>query len=673
MRSRLLFFATLIVAGCAPRTTPPAAPAPSAPAAAAPTADTATRVVHLRRPLPYPVPFSAEFGHAVQAGTRTASGKPGARYWQQWANYTIQTAVHPRFRRLDGREQIRYANNSPDTLSVLWVNLLQDFHAYGGIRTQTAEVTGGMELNRVEVMGRDLLETAGGPGYQITGTLMRITPPHPVAPGDTVPLAFEWTFEIPQNGLSGRMGYSGDNLFFLAYWYPQMVVYDDVTGWATDFFRGTAEFYSDFASYDVTIDVPQQWLVTATGTLTNANEVLAPRIAARMRRAEESDSVVHVVTSADLGRVTKTDPERRLDWHFVADSVRDFVFGVTDESLWDAARTAVGDRDGDGVTDYARVDAVYRETARNWVHAAKFAQNSIHFLSGFTGLPYPWPHMSAVEGAGIIGGGMEYPMMTLIGDYNQRGDSALYYVVAHEFGHMWVPMTVNTNERRYSWMDEGTTTFNEDNARQAYYPGTHPFQNEQRDYVAKALSGTEGPMMRWSDWQYEGAFSVASYAKPAAVLHALQGVLGKEVFLKAYHEFFRRWAFKHAYPWDLWKTFEDVSGEDLSWFWRSWYYESTQFGGPWVLDQAVAAVDPQDDGSTRITVHDNGWVPMPVRLTVTRADGTVTHALIPVDVWLSGRVSATVTVAPGAEVTRVVIDVGHWFPDANRRNNVWTK
>jgi hypothetical protein len=669
MRSRVLFFATLtLLAGCAPRTTPPAAPVPAAPAA-----DTVPRVVHLQRPLPYPVPFSAAFSHAIRAGTRTASGAPGPNYWQQWASYTIQTGVHPRFHRLDGKERVRYVNNSPDTLSVLWVNLLQDFHAYGGIRTQSAEVTGGMELDRVEVMGRELMEKGSGPGYQVDGTLMRITPPHPVAPGDTVPLAFEWTFEIPQNGLSGRMGYSDDNLFFLAYWYPQMVVYDDVTGWATDYFRGTAEFYSDFASYDVTIDVPQQWLVTATGTLTNPNEVLAPRIAARMRRAAGSDSVVHVVTSADLGRVTRTDPGGRLDWHFVADSVRDFVFGITNESLWDAARTPVGDRNGDGVTDYARVDAVYRETAKNWVHAAKFAQNAIHFLSGFTGLPYPWSHMSAVEGGGIIGGGMEYPMMTLIGDYNERGDSALYYVVAHEFGHMWVPMTVNTNERRYSWMDEGTTTFNEDNAREACFPGTHPFENEQRDYVAKALSGTEGPMMRWSDWQYEGAFSVASYAKPAAVLHALQGVLGKEVFLEAYHEFFHRWAFKHAYPWDLWKTFEDVSGEDLSWFWRSWYFESTQFGGPWVLDQAVAAVERQDDGSTRITVHDNGWVPMPVRLTVTRADGTTAYAHIPVDTWLSGRASATVTVAPGAEVTRVEIDAGHWFPDANRRNNVWTK
>ncbi|MEJ2217639.1 MAG: M1 family aminopeptidase [Gemmatimonadota bacterium] len=392
-----------------------------------------------------------------------------------------------------------------------------------------------------------------------------------------------------------------------------------------------------------------------------------------MRRAEKSDSVVHVVTDADLGHTTKAGEGGTLDWHFVADSVRDFVFGITDESLWDAARTAVGDRNGDGVTDYARVDAVYRETAKNWVHAAEFAQYSIHFLSGFTGLPYPWPHMSAVEGGGIIGGGMEYPMMTLIGDYNQRSDSALYSVVVHEFGHMWVPMTVNTDERRYAWLDEGTTTFNEDNGREARFPGTHPFRAEQRSYEAKALSGTEGPMMRWSDWQYENAYEVASYPKPAAVLHALQGVLGKEVFTRAYHEFFHRWAFKHAYPWDLWKTFEDVSGEDLSWFWRSWYYESTQFGGPWVLDQAVASVERQDDGSTRITVNDNGWIPMPVRLTVTRADSSVGYANIPVDTWLSGRVQASVTVAPGAEVTRVEIDAGHWFPDVNRRNNVWTK
>lgn len=263
-------------------------------------------------------------------------------------------------------------------------------------------------------------------------------------------------------------------------------------------------------------------------------------------------------------------------------------------------------------------------------------------------------------------------MMTIIGDYNQRGADALYNVTAHELAHMWVPMMLSTNERRYGWLDEGTTSFNENNARVEFFEGTDdPYSAEQSGYVNVARAGAEGPMMRWSDFHRPGpAYGTASYSKPASVLHALRGVLGQERFDEAHEAFYDRWAFKHPYPWDLFNTFEDVTGEDLGWFWRAWYYESTQDGN-WFLDQAVAEVERLPSGETRITVRDHGWVPMPVHLRITRSNGDVLERTIPVDRWLAGATEATLTIPAGDPVQEVVIDADGYFPDIDRSDNVW--
>lgn len=626
------------------------------------------------RPLPYPLTYPVEYRTALQQGTRSTDGTPGERYWQQWVDYTIDARLRTDERRMEATAEVVYHNRSPDDLSALYVHLYQNLHAAGGIRGEQVEVTGGATLRRVAVQGRELGEVAedsDGVGYYIDGTLMRIVPETPVPPGGTARLSFDWSFTVPKAGAGARMGWDDDDLFFIAYWYPQMAVYDDVIGWHTDDFTGNAEFYSQFGSYDLTIEAPGDWIVMATGELTNAAEALAPDVLDRLRRAEATDEIVHVIERADFGEATATGPNGRVRWRFAADSVRDVAFSATRESFWDATRTPVGDRDGDGETDYARIDAFWRAEAPNWSETARYAQHAIDFLSRFTGQPYPWPHMTAVEGSGIIGGGMEFPMMTLMGDYNERGDSALYYVTAHELAHMWVPMIANVNETRFSWLDEGTTTFNENMARMEFFPGRDHTAEDRRNYIAWALSGQEGEMMRRSDFHYPGAgFGIASYSKPATVLVALRAVLGEETFMRAYHEFFDRWAFKHPYPYDFWNTFEDVAGRDLDWFWRSWYYESTDHGAPWVLEQTIAEVVPTNDG-TRIVVEDRGWIPMPVHLAVTRANGEVERYEIPVDRWLQGRTTASITVPGASPVVRVEIDPEEQFPDVIRDNNTW--
>ena len=611
-----------------------------------------------------------DFMRAVTRGTRTTTGVPGPRYWQQRASYSIDARIVPAAKRIEGTSRIVYYNRSPDTLAALHVDLTQNVHGPDAVRNEPMEMTGGVALSRVAVNGGEVGPgTSAGARYQVVGTRLVIVPPSRVLPGDSVSLAIDFAFDIPQAGAGGRMGYDGDDLLFLAYWYPRMAVYDDIVGWHPDPFRGTAEFYHGFGRYEYSIEVPEEWIVVGTGELVNAEEVLAPPVRERLARAEESDSVVAVISQQDFrGPVTTRGTGGRLRWRFRADSVRDVAFSVTRESLWDAVRASVGDRDGDGDEDYTRVDAIYRSTATRWRDAARFGRHAISFLSRQQDLPYPWPHMSAVEARQIIGGGMEYPMMTLIGDYSGASDTALYGVVAHELAHMWVPMIVSTDERRYSWMDEGMTEFMEQLAKEDFYPGTNFIRGEQAAYARFALSGAEGPMMRWSDFHYSsGAFTVASYYKPASALAALRAVLGEPVFERAYNAFLDTWKYKHPYPWDFFNAMERVSGRDLDWFWRAWYAET------WTLDQAVESVSSEEDGETRIVVANLGRMPMPVLLAVTREGGEVLRREIPADVWLSGDRTTTIEIPEGAPVTRVEIDPEHAFADVRRANNVWTR
>lgn len=607
------------------------------------------------------------FFNAVDNQTRTMSGTPGTNYWTQWANYDLDVELVPTDTLIKGSGTITYYNNSPDTLNQLFMELSQNLHKEGVVRNESQEVTGGVNIHQIAIGNKELSQLQSrreNRGYGINGTQLYIRPGQSLFPGDSISIQVKWDFKIPQQGASGRMGHSEDNLFYIGYWYPQMRVYDDVIGWMTDPFTGNAEFYQDFANYNIDITVPEQWLVGSTGRLINGEEVLADDIYSRMQKAHSSDTVVNVVSEKDFGSITKSSENEKMTWTFKADSVRDFAFSVTKESIWDATRANIGDRDGDGEDEFSQINAIYRSSAPLWTNGAKFTRHSLSFLSEYTGLSYPWPHMTSVEGGGIIGGGMEFPMMTIIGDYKGQPAQSLYAVIAHELAHMWVPMTVSTNERRYAWMDEGTTTFNENQAKYAYYPDGPDFdQQEYQSYLRIAGSDAEGPMMRWSDYHYNGfAYGIASYSKPASMLVSLRHLLGEETFNEALRTFIDRWKYKHPYPWDMFNTFEDVAGRDLDWFWRAWYYEV------WTLDQAVGNVSPTENG-TRIVIEDHGQAPMPAIVKITMNDGSTTTRTIPVEKWLKGATKATITVK--GEVNKVEIDPENHYPDVNRANNSW--
>jgi len=275
--------------------------------------------------------------------------------------------------------------------------------------------------------------------------------------------------------------------------------------------------------------------------------------------------------------------------------------------------------------------------------------------------------MTSVEGEEIIGGGMEFPMITIIGSYNNRGAQSLHSVTAHEFAHMWVPMIVSTNERRYSWMDEGFTTFNTHQAMVDAYPEDYENLDVFQSYLGIAGTDNEGPMIRWSDYHYPGpAFGVASYPKPASVLTAMQGLLGEDLFHKAYLDFLDKWAYKHPKPWDFFNSVESTTGLDLEWFWRSWYYET------WALNHAIGNVT-RNNNTVTIEIHDEGDVPMPVPVLITLEDGTERMEEVPVDVWLSGKRSTTLTIEADQPIREIRLDPGEYFPDVDRSNHTWTR
>lgn len=627
--------------------------------------------ISILRPIPGPVVPPGFFQQAVGKGTRSLSGRPGPGYWQTSAEYHIDAKLDPRTGMLSGRETIQFMNGSPDTLPHLVLHLHQNIHAPGVVRMEPNEVTGGIRIGRVSVGGEELFEVTSSeaPGYRVDGALMRLQLPTAVAEGGDIEVQIDWSFDVPQNG-SGRMGHSNREMYYIGYWFPKVGVYDDLRGWDADPYTGGAEFYDSFADYHVNITVPAGWTVMGTGALENPEEVFSVQTRERLAEAAVSDEVIQVATPADReGQAVTNYPDSgALTYRFAAENVRDYTFTASNVQSWSATSARVPDRGGDGVEDRVGIHSFWREDrAPLWADQARYAKHAIEFLSRETGLPYPWPHMTSVEGDDIIGGGMEFPMLTLIGPYRERGGDALYGVTLHELAHMWTPLTIGSNEKRHAWMDEGWATFLTNRGRLEFFDDPPDTESESRDsYLEVARSEQEGMMMQHGDY-YEVGYGNASYAKPATMLVALRNLLGDEVFDGGVRVYFEEWAFKNPSPWDFFNTIERAAGEDLDWFWSSWYYQT------WQLDHAVGSVTEGADGPV-VVIEDRGFVPMPAKVLIeTSRGGTVTRE-IPVGHWLQGEVEFTIELPDSmGEVTSVTIDPEELFPDIDRENNVWPR
>ncbi len=672
-RGRIALLCSLFSAACSTQPAPSVVgptpkPVPTvAPARPAPTAKPATpQAPRAGSTRAFALPAWGAFDSAVARGTRTLTGEPGAAYWQQRTEYHLEAELNPVSKRLTGRGTVTYHNNSPHTLDTLY------FQAYGNLfapdakrNTQLLASLGGINFTKVAAEGRALDSTAVGAGWTVSGTIMALRLPRPLLPGDSIELEFGWNLRVPPDAPRGGQD---RETYVLSYWYPQVAVYDDVNGWQIDQYLGNAEFYMGYGDYEVALTVPEGWLVASTGTLQNPNEVLSDETRARLARARAGGAVVSVVGEGDrgAGKATTKGSAGKLTWRFKAENVRDVTWATSNLYLWDATTAPVGDRLGSGVPDSTMIFSFYRPDQRRngWGQSAAYAARAISVMSRVL-WPYPYPHMTVVDGPASCGG-MEYPMMTCIGgDWNVR---TLFDVQAHEIAHMWFPMQVGSDEKRYAWMDEGMAQYFQSIAIDAQFPDADDAGENRRNYVGAARFGKETEMMRYGDKYPDGnAYGIASYFKPAAVLVALGGVISDSTVLQGLREYGRRWSGRHPMPNDFWNTMNEVSGRDLDWFWRTWYYET------WKLDQAIDDVVRTSPDSVTVTLESRGRAPMPVLLVARGAAGATTSLLVPVEVWFQGEKEVTVQLAVPTDFTRLEIDPAERFPDADRSNQTWPR
>jgi hypothetical protein len=662
-----LMVALLALGGCTPPPPPPP-PAPPPVVEAPPPVDpmlTATRPRWSLRP----VPVSRAFERAVARGTRTLDGRPGPEYWQQRVEYRITAELNPANARIQAEESILYHNRSPDTLQYLLLHLYQNVFAEGAQRTRRVPITGGMTLERVTVDGQTARageSQRGRPSYRVDGTVMRLELPRPLLPGGLVGLDVAWHFTVPPRG-APRTGHDDHEVFVVAQWYPQVATYDDLHGWHDLPYWSNGEFYLEYGDFDVELTVPEGWLVGASGTLENAEEVLTPRTTERLRAALAGDEVVRVITADELqaGDATLLEPGGQLTWRFAARGVRDFAFATSNRYLWDATRALSPDANGDGRQEVVAVHTFYRPEAAAWRRAAEYVRHALGFHAR-NWHPYMYPKIVAAEGPI---GGMEYPMLVFIGA--PTDPRALYAVLSHEVAHQWWSMLVGSNETRYAWQDEGLTTYVEDLSVNDFFDDFDPAPDTRASYLAIAGTDAERPIMTQPDLFGIGPqYGVAAYTKPGTLFRTLAAVVGEERLHAALRVYATRWLRKHPAPWDLFHTIEDVAGRDLDWFWMPWFFDTA------VLDQAVIAVDVSvlpNGERVVITVEDQGDAPLPVPITITLATGETRTVTLPVEPWLEGRIRQQTIIELPSAVQKVEIDAEQRYPDVDRADNVWVR
>jgi hypothetical protein len=475
----------------------------------------------------------------------------------------------------------------------------------------------------------------------------------PIPPGATTVFEVAYGFNIPEHG-ADRMGRDG-SLYEIAQWYPRMAVYDDVHGWNTDQYLGQGEFYLEYGEIAYEVTVPAGFIVAGTGVLQNPADVLTPTQRQRLAAAIKSDTTIQIVTDTELASgAARPTKDGSLTWRFRAENVRDVAWAASPEYLWDASGW-------EGVL----AQAYYRPSAVEvWKDAAKMSRFSIQEYST-RWLSYPYPQISAVEGPVS---GMEYPMLAM--EARSEDGPDLYNVLTHEIGHMWYPMVVGSDERRYAWMDEGFNTFINTFSEEDYWKrdDSATRQKERQLVIGIDQMPTAQPILTPAN-RYKTSSNLLSlaYVKPSITLLALRNkVLGEQVFDSALREYTRRWAFKHPQPADFFRTMEEVSGRDLAWFWRSFFYTTA------ALDQSVEGVKQEADGSTQVTLLNLGDAVMPVELELGFEDGTTELVKLPVEIWYGGN-RYVYEVKPGKTLVSARVNPDGTFLDAVATNDAWRR
>jgi len=547
---------------------------------------------------------------------RNAAGEPGHEYWQQQVDYNIKAKLDEEKRRIEASQTITYYNNSPDTLKYLWIQLDQNKFrndsmsattaTFGGIggrgptaiaatSSKPAQLSLGalrrQQFVEDNVLGYDIQSVTDSKGkklhYVIVGTNMRVDLPNKLTPGDKVKFGIDFAFNIvEEDAVSARSGYEhfpddaregGNDIFLLAQWFPRLHAYTDYEAWTNKEFIGRGEFTLEFGDYDVELTVPADHIVSSTGELTNPKKVLTSTQRKRLKQAEKADRIVFIVTEEEALENEKAGTNKTKTWKFSAKNVRDFAWASSRKFMWDAR----GHQQKSKEQPLVMAMSFYpKEGGDLW---KKYSTESIvHTLDVYSRFSFDYPYPVAQSVNGPVGG-MEYPMITFNGPrtelqedgsrtYSQAEKRFLIGVVIHEIGHIYFPMIVNSDERQWTWMDEGLNSFLDGVAGREWDP-TIPWGVEPRDIVDYMKSSTQVPIMTQSDSILR--IGPNAYTKPAAALNILrETILGRELFDFAFKEYSTRWQYKRPTPSDFFRTMEEASGVDLDWFWRGWFYST---------------------------------------------------------------------------------------------------
>lgn len=522
---------------------------------------------------------------------RTASGAPGHMYWQQQANYVIDVELNDDNQSIKGSETVTYINNSPDQLTYLWLQLDQNNRSKDSDTPKVTESNIGPRMSMRALEGilwhsddhdvkiHSIKDASGNPLHvAINKTMMRVDLPQPLKAGETFTFSIDWSFNITDRVgfIGGRPGYElfpkdGNYLYTMSEWFPRMAVYSDFEGWQNKQFLGSGEFALTFGNYEVRITVPADHMVGATGELQNPEEVLSSTELERWKKATQTyDNPVIIRTQAEAEALEKKKASGKKTWIYKAENVRDFAWTSSRKFIWDAMAVKLGGKDVMAMSYYAKEANPLWEQYSTRVVAHTLKSYSAHTFD------YPYPVAISVEAAN----GMEYPMICFNygrpdadGTYSEAIKNGMIGVIIHEVGHNFFPMIVNSDERQWTWMDEGLNTFMQFMAEQEWdrnFPSRRgpahaivPYMRSEKKYLEPIMTNSENIIQ----------FGPNAYAKPATALNILrETVMGRELFDYAFKEYSRRWMFKHPTPDDLFRTLEDASAVDLDWFWRGWFY-----------------------------------------------------------------------------------------------------
>ena len=545
---------------------------------------------------------------------RTASGAPGHEYWQQRADYDISAYLDEDKLNLKGSETITYYNNSPDELEYIWLQL--DENQQSSVKnagydnsSSLPKQTSSTRLSASELPVKDngygvnldkVTDENGKPlSYVVNKTMMRIDLPKKLKKGETFKFKIDWNYNISDRmKMGGRGGYEffpedGNYLFTMTQWYPRLCVYSDFQGWQNHQFTGRGEFALTFGNFKVKMNVPADHTIASTGVGKNFSEVLTPEQLARWQKAQNATEPVEIVTLDEAKKAEKSKSKNRKTWVFEAENVRDFAWTSSRKFIWDAMPQVIAENN-----NKVMCMSLYPKEAYGLYrkYSTKAVAHTIKTYSDFT-IPYPYPVAQSIEASN----GMEYPMICFNygrtekdGTYSEGIKNGMLGVIIHEVGHNFFPMIINSDERQWSWMDEGLNTFVEYLTEELWdnkFPSKRGPAHTIVDYMKLPKDQLE-PIMSNSENIIQ--FGPNAYSKPATGLNILrETIMGRELFDKAFKTYAKRWAFKHPEPADLFRTMEDASGEDLDWFWRGWFYSTDPVD---IAIDKVTVATPDFDG-----------------------------------------------------------------------------